>query len=69
MAMLISAHERGCIHAKRNFVGMPGIQQQAYADAGLCDDFVHFLRLLVSPASLDIAMQKMVGHGVQYRLG
>src|SRR5579859_1883505 len=48
---------------------MPGIDQQGDAGAGLRDGLIHLLRLPVSPASLDIAMKKMVGYGVQHGLG
>jgi hypothetical protein len=62
-------HERGRIHTKRNFVGVPGIHQQGHARARLCDGFVHLSRLPVSPAPLNVSMKQMVGYGTQYGLG
>ena len=62
-------HERGRIHAKANFFGIPGVDQQCDAGAGLRYGLVHLLRLAVSSASLDIAMKKMVGDGVEHSSG
>ena len=47
---------------------MARVDQQGHAAAGLRDGFVHFPRVPVSPASLDVAMQKMVSHSIQDRL-
>src|SRR5215472_8330911 len=52
----------GSIHAKRDLIGMPGIDQQSDTAAGLGDGLVHFLRVPVSPAPLHIAMEKMVSN-------
>src|ERR1700694_4900948 len=48
---------------------MPGIDQQSNARAGLRDGFIHLLRVPVSPASLNISMEKVVGYGVQHHPG
>src|SRR5262249_50805768 len=62
-------HKRRGIHAKRDFIGMPRVHQQSDTAAGLGDGLVHFLRVLVSPASLHIAMEKMVGNRAEYGPG
>src|SRR6266853_2670717 len=62
-------HKRSRIHAKGNLVRMPGIHQQRDACAGPRYRLVHLLRLFISAAPWNIAMKKMVGHGVQYGPG
>src|SRR5580704_9425179 len=48
---------------------MPRIHQQGDAGAGLSDRLIHLLRLPVAPASLNVAMKKMVGNRVQHGPG
>jgi hypothetical protein len=62
-------HERCRIHAKANFFGVPGIDQQCDAAASLRYGFIHLLRLAISSASLNIAMKKMVGYSVEHSSG
>ncbi len=42
------------------------MDQQGNAGAGVRYGLVNFLRLAISSASLDIAMKKMMGHGVKH---
>jgi len=48
---------------------MAGVDQQRNAGAGPRDRLVHLLRMPVSPASLHVAAQQVVGHSVQYNSG
>src|SRR4029077_21091406 len=57
---------RGCVHTKANLFRMPAIDQQGDTAASLGDGLVHFLRLPVSSASLNVAMKKMMGYGVEH---
>src|SRR5579864_4116286 len=59
-------HKRSCIHAEANLFGIPGVNQQGDAGAGVRYGFVNFLRLAVSSASLNIAVKKMIGNGVKH---
>src|SRR5580692_10121183 len=63
------SQEGSRIHAERNLVRVAGVHQQSNTLSGLRDCLVHFLRLPVSPASLNISVKKMVGYGVQHALG
>jgi hypothetical protein len=58
-------HEGSGIHSEANLFRIPGIDEQSNAGAGARDYLVHFLRLAVSSASLNIAMKKMMGYGVK----
>src|SRR5262249_29416173 len=55
-------HKRRGVHAERDFMGLHRIDQQSDTAEGLGYRLVHFLRVPVSPASLNIAMEKMVSN-------
>src|SRR5258708_34470818 len=48
---------------------MAGIDQQGSGGPGVGDGLVHLHRMAVPSASLNVAMKKMVGHGVQHGAG
>src|SRR5262249_6142574 len=63
------AHERSRVHAEGDFVGMARVDQQRHALSIARDGFVDLLRLAVAPASLHVAMKKMISHRIQHAFG
>ncbi len=59
-------HERSCIHTEANLFRIPGVDEQGDAGAGARYGLVNLLRLAVSPASLNIAMEQMLGHRIKH---
>src|SRR5260221_3139926 len=53
----------------RSFFGMAGIHQQSHRGPGGGNGLVHFHGMPVSSASLNVAMKKMVGDGIQHGAG
>src|SRR5260221_11984362 len=53
----------------RSFFGMAGIHQQSQRGPGGGNGLVHFHGMPVSSASLNVAMKKMVGDGIQHGAG